>query len=60
MIQEIVVLILFLAATYFIGRSIYKSWKAKDACTGAGCSKCAIDFNAIEDKINKSQPTPKP
>jgi hypothetical protein len=45
-IQNIIVLILFIGASFYIGRSIYRSFKAKNGC-GTNC-KCGVDFSKIE------------
>jgi len=45
-IQIIIVVILFAAAIFYMGRLIYKSLFIKKGC-GENC-KCGIDFSAIE------------
>lgn len=47
-IQEIIVGLLFLAALSYVGRIVYRSFKAKSAC-GNNC-KCGVDFSNIEPK----------
>ncbi len=58
MFQLIAVILLFAGAAFFLGRMIYRSFQAKNACS-TGCGKCgAIDFQKIENEINKkSLPT---
>lgn len=53
MIQLIIVFIIFLGALAYVGNLIYKSFKAKSACS-SGCGKCgAVDFQKIEAQIKK-------
>lgn len=47
-IQEIIVIALFAAALFYMGRIVYRSFKAKNAC-GTNC-KCGVDFSNIESK----------
>jgi hypothetical protein len=47
-IQEIIVIALFTAAMWYVGRIVYHSFKAKSAC-GSSC-KCGVDFSNIESK----------
>ena len=48
-IQGIIVLILFLGAVFYIGRSIYLSLKSKKSCS-SGCKKCGVDVSDVELK----------
>jgi len=53
MIQLIVILLLFVAAAFYLGRMIYRSFQAKSACA-TGCGKCgAVDFDKIEAQIRQ-------
>ena len=45
-IQAIIIVILFIAAVFYVGRLLYKSSFSKKEC-GSNC-KCGIDFSAIE------------
>jgi hypothetical protein len=45
-VQNIIIFILFIGALAYIGRSIYRSFKAKKGC-GTNC-KCGVDFSNIE------------
>ena len=47
-IQEIIVMGLFGVALFYVGRIVYRSFKAKSAC-GTNC-KCGVDFSDIEVK----------
>lgn len=47
-IQAIIVILLFVAALFYVGRLIYKSIFAKKGC-GSNC-KCGVDFSALEPK----------
>jgi len=51
-IQLIIVLLLFIAALFYVGRILYKTLTAKKGC-GENC-KCGVDFSNIESpKANK-------
>jgi hypothetical protein len=44
--QAIIILILFIAAVFYVGRLLYKSLFVKKGC-GSNC-KCGVDFSGIE------------
>ncbi|QQL49489.1 FeoB-associated Cys-rich membrane protein [Mucilaginibacter ginkgonis] len=46
MVQTIIIILLFGAAVFYIGRLMYKSMTAKKAC-GGNC-KCGVDFSDIK------------
>ena len=51
-IQLIIVIALFIAAVFYVGRILYKTLTAKKGC-GENC-KCGVDFSNIESpKANK-------
>jgi uncharacterized membrane protein YqiK len=51
MIQVIVIVILFAGAAVYLGRLLYRSFQAKNACE-SGCGKCgAIDLQKIENEL---------
>jgi hypothetical protein len=51
-IQVIIILILFAAAIFYVGRLVYKNLFAKKSC-GGNC-KCGVDFSGIEPgKVSK-------
>jgi FeoB-associated Cys-rich membrane protein len=52
MVQSILVIALFAAALFYVGRLIYKNFTAKSGCA-SGCGKCAIDFSQIENQLKK-------
>ena len=53
MLQEIVVVTLFISALFYLGRLIYKQFQAKSACA-SGCGKCsAVDFKKIEAALKE-------
>jgi hypothetical protein len=53
MIQQIILILIFLGAVFYIGRLIYRSFQAKHACS-TGCGKCgAVDFNKIEKQLKE-------
>ena len=45
-IQAIIIILLFIAAVFYVGRLLYKSLFAKKGC-GSNC-KCGVDFSGIE------------
>jgi hypothetical protein len=45
-VQAIIIILLFAAAVFYVGRILYKSLFAKKSC-GSNC-KCGVDFSAIE------------
>lgn len=48
--QNIIVILLFAAAVFYLGRMMYKSLTTKKAC-GGNC-KCGVDFSGIEPGKN--------
>jgi FeoB-associated Cys-rich membrane protein len=51
-IQLIIVIALFIAAVFYVGRILFKTLTAKKGC-GENC-KCGVDFSNIESpKANK-------
>ena len=51
MIQQVIIIGLFVAAAIYLGRIIYRSFQAKNACE-SGCGKCgAIDLQKIEKEL---------
>ncbi len=50
--QEILVLLLFVLAVWFIGRMMVNQLKSKSASCGSQC-KCGADFSSIPDKLQK-------
>ncbi len=53
MVQQILIVVLFATALFFVGRMIYKSFQAKSGCA-TGCAKCsAVDFAKIEQQLKE-------
>lgn len=51
MLQQTIIILLFISALAYLGRMIYRSFQSKSCATG--CGKCsAVDFNKIEKQIN--------
>jgi hypothetical protein len=48
-VQEVVLVLLFLAALFYVGRMIYENLQSKKSCS-SGCGKCGVDFSDIEIK----------
>ena len=55
MVQELIILLVFLAAAFNMGRMVYRSFAAKSGCA-KGCGSCgAIDFKKIQRELEKKQ-----
>ncbi|GAA4423855.1 hypothetical protein GCM10023188_03110 [Pontibacter saemangeumensis] len=55
MIQELIILLVFLAAAFYMARMVYQSFAAKSGCA-KGCGSCgAIDFKKIQQELDKKQ-----
>lgn len=53
MIQNLLVALLFMASLTYVGRLVYRSFRAKSACA-SGCGKCgAVDFAKIEQQLKE-------
>jgi hypothetical protein len=51
MIQQILIITLFAGAAIYLGRLIYRSFQARNACE-SGCGKCgAMDLQKIEKEL---------
>ncbi len=46
-IQFILVIIIFVAAVFYVGRMIYRSISPKNKGCASGCGKCAANFDNI-------------
>ncbi|WP_254085053.1 FeoB-associated Cys-rich membrane protein [Dawidia cretensis] len=56
MIQTILMLVVFAGAVAYLGRMVYRSFRAKTSSAGcaSGCGKCgAVDFNKIEQQLRQ-------
>jgi FeoB-associated Cys-rich membrane protein len=53
MIQQIIIIGLFVVAAAYLGRLLYRSFQSKNVCE-SGCGKCgAVDFEKIEKQLQK-------
>ena len=51
MIQQLLIVVFFCGAAIYLGRLIYRSFQAKNACE-SGCGKCgALDLQKIENEL---------
>jgi bacterioferritin-associated ferredoxin len=51
MIQSFLIIALFIAAAIYLGRLLFRSFQAKNACE-SGCGKCgAADLQKIENEL---------
>jgi len=56
MIQQILVAALFMGALAYLGRLLYRNFKAKSTGCASGCGKCgALDVTKLEAQIRKSE-----
>jgi hypothetical protein len=52
MLQQVIVLLIFIAASAYLIRLAIKAFQSQGECA-SGCGKCgAIDFKKIEEQIN--------
>ncbi|MDV3307388.1 MAG: FeoB-associated Cys-rich membrane protein [Cyclobacteriaceae bacterium] len=55
MVQQILVILIFLAAVAYLVTLIVRQFRAKSGCA-SGCGKCgALDLKEIEARINAAQ-----
>ncbi len=52
-IQFILMIALFVAALFYVGRVIYRSVAPKKGSCATGCGKCGADFSKIPDTNTK-------
>jgi hypothetical protein len=53
--QDILLVLVFLSAVWYLGLILYKSFQAKSGCS-SGCGKCgAVDFAKIEEQIKEKK-----
>lgn len=51
MVQELIIIVFFAGALFYLSRLIYNQFQAKSACQ-TGCAKCgAVDFAKIEAEL---------
>ncbi|RAU84284.1 FeoB-associated Cys-rich membrane protein [Pontibacter arcticus] len=55
MIQELLILVVFLVAAFYVGRVIYRAFNVKDGCA-KGCGSCStIDFKKIQKELDQKK-----
>ena len=55
MVQQIIVILIFLAAVAYLVTLIVRQFRAKSGCA-TGCGKCgALDLKEIESRINAAR-----
>lgn len=47
--QFILMIIIFLAALFYVGKIIYRSVAPKKGSCATGCGKCGADFSKIQE-----------
>lgn len=51
MVEQVIIILLFMGALAYLGRMIYRSFQSKSCATG--CGKCsAVDFTKLEKELN--------
>lgn len=58
MLQTVIVILVFAAAVFYLGRMAYRSFSKNECATG--CGKCGVDFSKIERDIKRKGITPTP
>jgi len=59
MAQQIIILFVFIAALFYIGRLLYRNFAAKGGCA-SGCGSCStMDFKKIQQEMEKKQAQPR-
>ncbi|WP_162054146.1 FeoB-associated Cys-rich membrane protein [Pontibacter pamirensis] len=54
MVQELIILLVFIAAAFYMGRLVYRSFVAKSGCVkGCGSACSSIDFKKIQQDLDK-------
>jgi hypothetical protein len=54
MLQEILIVLIFIAALAYLGRLVFRSFQANSCATG--CGKCsAVDFSKIEKQLGQNK-----
>jgi hypothetical protein len=54
-VQQLILIALFLGALAYVGYLIYKSFQQKSGCA-SGCGKCGVvDFAKIERELKRSK-----
>jgi hypothetical protein len=55
--QEIIVILIFIAAAAYLGRLVYRNFTADSGCP-KGCGSCStIDFKKIEQQMRERENT---
>ncbi|MHA6248553.1 FeoB-associated Cys-rich membrane protein [Pontibacter sp. CAU 1760] len=53
--QELIILLIFLAAAFYMARMVYRSFAAKSGCA-KGCGSCGtIDFKKIQQDLDRKK-----
>ncbi|PRY14964.1 hypothetical protein CLV24_103203 [Pontibacter ummariensis] len=56
MVQELLILVIFLVAAFYVGSVLYRSFSAKSSCSkGCGGACSSIDFKKIQKDLEKKQ-----
>jgi hypothetical protein len=59
MVQQLIILVVFILAAFYVARLVYKSFSSKSGGCAKGCGACStIDFNKISKQLDAS-PAPK-
>ena len=55
MVQEIIILLVFIAAALYMGRMLYSSFAAKSGCAKSCVACSTIDFKKIQEDLEKKK-----
>jgi hypothetical protein len=53
MFQMITVIVLFVVALAYVVRLVVRNFTKKDPSCGSGCGKCGVDFNKIQQQLER-------
>ena len=49
-IQVVLVVVIFLAAVYYIGRLAFRAFNSKQESCNTGCAKCSVNFEDVKNQ----------
>jgi hypothetical protein len=55
MVQQLIILVVFMLAAFYVARLVYRSFGSKSGGCAKGCGACStIDFNKIKKQLDTS------
>jgi len=52
MVQNLIILLLFVGALVYLGYLVYKNFQAKSGCS-SGCGSCGVDFSKLQKDLER-------